>query len=80
MMMACTTTKQTVITPFCIEMWSQQMLALDSIKLITFKKQIFFGHNQGRRNSIISGEAAKIFPQRARERVLIFEFYCIFMH
>ena len=46
MMMACTTTKQTVITPFCIEMWSQQMLALDSIKLITFKKQIFFGYNK----------------------------------
>ena len=45
-MMACTTTKQTVITPFCIEMWSQQMLALDSIKLITFKKQIFFEHNK----------------------------------
>ena len=36
--------------------------------------------DQGRRNRIISGEAAKIFPQRAREGVLIFEFYCSFTH
>ena len=45
----------------------------DSTLLATCGEFYFCVTRAGRRNSII-------FPQRAREGVLIFEFYCIFTH